>query len=396
MKHPPRIAVQMELSWGYDWHTGIYEGIQCYADERGWELSLDEFVARHGDSGARDDFPYDAVIGRIDSRLAELTDRWRIPTVNVWYASPARQSLPTVSLDPTAVGHMAAEHLLHRGYRRFALLSRHDNTHRAAANAFDDTVRQAGGECLIAAVDQEFDREADRYPLAMRTVSDWINAWQTPIGVLTLGTALGRFVVQMCTRHGVRVPQDAAIVCANDAECFCLRPRPTITQVIGGYEQIGRAAAQLLDEMLQQSPGNGGPSLPPRQILMPPVQIVSRESTDFCAIDDQVVAEAIAFIRSNAHRDIGQQDVARAVASSARTLQVRFSQVLERPIAATIRLIRIENARRELTQSERTIAAIARDSGFGTIGRMNRAFQAELGMTATAYRRQWKGSGATD
>jgi len=396
VKRPPRIAVQMELYWQYERHRETYAAIQDYADERGWDLVIDDFVARHGDSAERDDFPYDAVIGRIEPRLAELTSRWRIPTVNVWYSSPARQSVASVCVDPTALGHMVAEHLLQRGHRRFAVLGRQDVHNTNAAQAFDDAVRRAGCECLVEAVHHDFDESVDRYPTAMRTIAAWIDAWRPPVGVFTLGHALGRIVVQICRRQGVRVPQDAAIVCGIDEESHCLRPRPMLSSVTSGHKEIGHAAAQCLDEMLHHSPRSHTPAQPPPQILIPPLGIVTRESTDFFATHDQVVAEAVAFIKSNAHRDISPTDVARAVATSVRMLQMRFRRVVDRSIVATIRLARIEKAKRELVDGERKLTAIARDAGFGTTTRMAYAFQSELGMTPNAYRRQWRRLGQPD
>ncbi|MGE3316532.1 MAG: helix-turn-helix domain-containing protein, partial [Planctomycetaceae bacterium] len=90
----------------------------------------------------------------------------------------------------------------------------------------------------------------------------------------------------------------------------------------------------------------------------------------------------------NSHRRIGPDDVARAAGSETRTLQNRFRNFLGRPIASEIRRVRIERAKRELTQSKRPLSAIARDVGFGEAMRMYDVFRRELGVTPSAYRRQ--------
>lgn len=390
MKRPPRIAVQMDLQWPYKRHAEIYQGIQAYADEHGWTLVLDDFIARHGDDGERKHFPYDAVIGRIDARLAEQLARWGIPAVNVWRGSPAAPSLPGVFPDSTAVGQLAAEHLLSRGFKQFAVLPCLHPGEQEAAAAFDDAVRKAGCECVLDPVHNDFCQSVEKYTAAMRTIENWMNSWRPPIGVFIPSDAYARMVVQTCRLHGLRIPQDAAILCGDDEEAFALRPRPSITGINVGYHAIGKAAAALLDELLARPTHANEPPSPPRHIRMPPAGIVARESTDCLAIDDAVVAEAIAFIKSNANRDIGQQDVARAVAIEVRTLQARFRKVLDRPISATIRMVRIDKAREELVAGDRPLAAIARDAGFGTTTRMNNAFRVELGITPHAYRRQWR------
>ena len=105
-------------------------------------------------------------------------------------------------------------------------------------------------------------------------------------------------------------------------------------------------------------------------------------------MNDELVAAALVFIAANSHRRIGQNDVSRAVSAETRTLQNRFRKVLDRPIATVIRQVRIERAKRELVQSNRTLKQIARDVGFGEPVRMNEVFRRELGATPSQYRKQ--------
>jgi transcriptional regulator GlxA family with amidase domain len=116
--------------------------------------------------------------------------------------------------------------------------------------------------------------------------------------------------------------------------------------------------------------------------------VVVRESTDFFAVDDALVAAALEFIAAQSHLPIKMDDVARAVATEPRTLQRRFQKYLNRPIATEIRRVRIERAKRELVQTDRSITSISRDVGFGPPMRMYEVFCRELGVTPTQYRRQ--------
>lgn len=126
----------------------------------------------------------------------------------------------------------------------------------------------------------------------------------------------------------------------------------------------------------------------PRHILVPPQGVVARESTDFFAVEDELVAAALTFIASNSHRRIGQDEVARAVAADTRTLQRRFRKILNRSVVSTIRQVRLERAKRELSQGNRKLQEIARDVGFGTVMRMYNVFRRELGVTPSAYRKR--------
>ena len=122
-----------------------------------------------------------------------------------------------------------------------------------------------------------------------------------------------------------------------------------------------------------------------------PRGLVVRESTGFFASDDALITLALEFIAARSHLPIGPNDVARAVATGTRTLQRRFRERLGRPIASEIRRVRIERAKRELTESTRAMSEIARTVGFGHAMRMCEVFRREVGITPSEYRRQRQG-----
>jgi LacI family transcriptional regulator len=186
----------------------------------------------------------------------------------------------------------------------------------------------------------------------------------------------------MCRDRGWRVPDDVVIITGENEEAVCEYPRPSLTSVEFGHERVGYEAARLLDRLMD------GAAPPSDHLLLPPVGLVVRDSTDFYAVDDEVVAEALAFISSNSHRPIMADDVSKAVATETRTLQLRFRKHLGRPIATEVRRVRIERAKRELAQTKRSLAEISRAVGFGKGARMYRVFMRELGVSPSEYRKQ--------
>ena len=76
--------------------------------------------------------------------------------------------------------------------------------------------------------------------------------WQLPIGVSITDERAGRLVVQRCTRRGWRVPQDVAIVAGSNEEVLCENPRPSLTSIELGFDQIGYEAARLLDRLMDE------------------------------------------------------------------------------------------------------------------------------------------------
>jgi LacI family transcriptional regulator len=372
----------LDLRWPYKRHSEVFAGVQRYAEEYGWVSIIDEFA--HDTVGRkRESDRYDGVVARANHPLAWRAARAGVPVVNVWPSSPARHLLPGVFPDSTATGRLIAEHLLARGFRTFATLTSPKNVDNALEVAeFARLVREAGFDCASALIPQDPHRDLAHWRKTVRLIDRAMGGWAPPVGVYVGQEVSGRLVVQAGHRRGWRVPEDVAIVAGKNQEALCEQPRPSLTSVEIGYDRIGYAAAALLDRLMA---GHRPPDSPVR---LPPHGLVVRESTDFFAVDHPVVSAALAYISANSHRRIGPGDVAAAVGAETRTLQNYFRGAIQRPVAAEIRRVRIERAKRELTQSDRTLGAIAHDVGFGTIQRLYEVFRRELGVSPGEYRKQ--------
>lgn len=381
MSKQRRVAVKLSLNWPYKRHAAIFAGAQQYAQEHGWQSTVDEFVEdtliRSGES-----IPYDGVIARATSKLALRAAKLNIPVVNVWTTSPVWKRLPNVFADYAAVGTLRAEHLLSRGLCNFAALTSDENrADDLELEAFVKTLNEAGCSCSTTKISLNPDSSEQEWRKMERTIEVWMKKWEFPIGIYVAAETDGRIVAQICRNRGWRVPDDVAIITGRNEATLCEGLRPTLSSVELGYERIGYEAAKMLDGLMSGKPA------PTKPILIPPRGLVVRESTDFFAVKDELIAAALKFIATNCHREIGQDDVARAVASETSTLQRRFRKYLNRPIATEIRRVRIERAKRELAQGTRSMSQIARDVGFGDPMRMYEVFRREFGVTPTQYRR---------
>jgi len=374
----PQVAVMLDLGQGYARHTGIFAGIQAYAHEQGWELIIDDVADDTLPTRRTKRIPFDGVIARATQKLASRAAHLSIPVVNVWYGSPCRDEFPGVFRDHHAVGRMCAEHLLSRGNVRFASIATGAEAHLEACKSFRATVVDAGFPCLTKKVSSRTYRSRK----ARQTIADWLQEREFPLGLYVCADEIAHLVAQICRQLGYRVPEDVAIIGSANEIVFCEYCRPKLSSLDPGYEKIGRTAAKLLHRLME------GESRPTEFIMVPPLGIVVRQSTDFTAVADELVAAALSFIAANGHRSIGQSEVAQAVGAEVRTLQNRFRKHLGRPIATEIRRLRIERAKRELLYSEQPIAEIAKNAGFGTSAQMCQVFQRELGLSPSTYRKR--------
>ncbi len=382
-RKPYRVAVMLDLQWPYKRHASIFAGIQEYAEEKGWQTIIDEFAHNTLHETRRKDVPYDGVIARANLQLVEEASRKQVPLVNVWASSPARNKVIGVYPDSELVGRELAEHLLARGFRSFGTLTAYHNIeHTIEVNEFQRLVTDAGFPCISTLIPQNPWLDYSHWRTTEDEIERWLDQLTLPVGVYVGFEGCGRVVVQACHRRGWHVPTEVAIISGKNEETLCEHPRPSLTSIEIGYDRIGYEAAQLLDQMISKPKKKVG------SIRLPPQGLIVRESTDFFAVEDALVAAALRFISANCHRSIGPDEVAQAISCETRTLQNHFRKALDRPIATEIRRLRIERAKRELAQSKRPIEEIAHDTGFGSATRMGEVFQRELGLTPTEYRKQ--------
>ncbi|MDX1564226.1 MAG: substrate-binding domain-containing protein [Phycisphaeraceae bacterium] len=388
---PRRIALMLDLDHPYQRHLGIFAGTQRYAEQHHWECTIDEFVD-HTLSRHKGRPPYDGVIARTTTKLARLCRQKNIPLVNVWGNSPAAQSVQSVLPDTEAAGRMAADHLMSRGLRRFAtLVSRSSRLSYSSGRAFVEAIEEANHTCLMVRVPNTPSESLSNWQNAERSMSQWMDKWSLPIGVYVGGDSPSRLVAQVCRHRNWRVPEDVAIIAGSDEPLVCEYPPPSITSLKLGYDRIGFEAARQLEELMNQTKQQRSRrTTAPDPILVPPQGLAVRQSTDFYAAEDPQVAAALRFIGENCHKPIDVEQVAQTVATSGRTLQKRFRKSIGRTVAGEIRRVRIDRVKRELAESNRTLADIAADVGFRNPQRLCNVFQREVGISPGNYRKQWK------
>ena len=377
-----RVAMAVELSWPYKRHHDVFAGSHRYAQEQGgWKFILDEYpeLTLEADLSKPS---YDGIIGRATPRLAAAARAAGIPLVNVWNNSPVTD-VPLVVPDFKAVGRLAAEHLLARGFEHFAFLGRkREKGSKEQLSGFRAVLKTEGFSCPALMVPAPYSATPSNWRKFIERLDEWMGAWSSPTGVNTSYDLLARHVACACERSGLHVPQDVALVGTHNEAVICLHPEPSLTSIDLGYEQVGYHAAGLLNDMME------GSAAPEEPIRIPPVGIMPRRSTDSLAVDDDMVASAMRFITEHSHEPIRVGHVAQNVGVARRMLERRFSKRLGRSIAHEIARLRVERAKRKLIETKASIKSIATEFGFADSLQMAVVFNRLEGMSPSVYRRK--------
>jgi LacI family transcriptional regulator len=122
-------------------------------------------------------------------------------------------------------------------------------------------------------------------------------------------------------------------------------------------------------------------------LLLKPVGVVARRSSDILAIEDDDVASAVRFIRDHGHTPLHVRDILAHAPVSRRSLERRFRGALRRSMLDEIRRVHFDLASRLLTETEFPVPTVAESSGFTEAKQLWLVFRLVLRQTPTEYRR---------
>lgn len=372
---PPR-QQRVLLMLGYYEHR-MHLGVARYARQANWVL--DTTMAHYG--RLPDCSRCDGVLALVlpDRReLARTLRKLRVPIVDL-AADVAEIAAARVLLDNAAIGRMAAEHLLARGFRNLAFCKCTDYT--------DVREREKGFAAALAAAGLDYHR-LDWFTAAKRRPSPDLITWLAqrlrelpkPLGVLAQSDHRAVKILNACEQAGLAVPEQVAVVGVDNDEYTCEFAPAPITSVDSNREEYAYRGAQLLDRLMHGEP-------PPREPLrVPPRALVVRRSSDILAIEHAEAAKALSFIWGHFREQIGVDDVVAATATSRCSLYRAFESCLGRTIRAEIESKRIEAARKLLATTDDKVSHIARQCGFGSGEQFCRAFVRALGVAPREFR----------
>jgi len=382
-----RIRIGLVFDRSLDYCRGVLRGIKRFAAARPrWTFAVIAPEAQELENLARLR-PAGLIAHVFSNHLAAVLKGWRKPIINVSGVLP-RLRIPTVRPDDAAIGRVVAHHFLERGFQHFAFVGNPTFAYSVKQEAaFCQAVKSAGYDAARC-----YDRSERSFHPHGRLwafdahVRSWLQSLPTPIGIFASNDLWGVQLTEACHEVALRVPEDVAVVGVDNDSLMCELSRPSLSSVAIPSEQVGYEAAASLDRLL------AGTRAPKALRLLPPLGIVTRQSSDILAVTDQDVASAIRFVRERAHTAISVNDVLREVPVGRRSLERRFHRVLQRGVSQEIRRVHLERAKSLLATTRLPIAVVAEQAGFTENKHLSVVFRKEFGLSPTAYRRQVQGA----
>lgn len=386
MRKPQNILIGVPADTEFG--RGVIQGVVRFSATTNWVLSNDLRTLDGSDAGAAstdenaDWSPRECggIIAAIESPAqARYFESLNVPIISVSSALND-PNLPSVACDDRIIGSLAAGHFLERRMRNFGfvgLAGRADAELRLAG--FSERLAVDG---LTKVSSYEASRTLDA--AGFQKLGEWLDSLPKPAGIFAMDDSLGRFVIDACRAHSIRVPSSVAVLgCGNDP-VICGLASPALSSVALPAEKVGFDAAELLSLVIAHK-------RPVEKHRMVQVSsVIPRASTDNVSVRDPDVANALRFILAHAGEWIGVRELLLALPVQRRSLERKFRKALGRSPLEEIRRVRVDLAKQLLSSTDLAMPIVARRSGFSEAKQLSQVFRSLVGMTPTSYRARFR------
>ncbi len=374
-----RKHIMLLLEW-YDYR--IHRGVAQIARECGWQLNCPKDPVTN--EGYLKDWKGDGCIALLQCReTLEYFRTHQIPLVDLGLGEHGLP-IPRIVTDNREIGRMAAEHFRDHGYREvFALGPGNIPMYKERFDALKEFMEEDGGsatalqtaETMQPDVMRELTRIARQRAHRLEELS---------IGFFAYQDNMAAEMISMCLQNELRVPENIAVLGVDNDDLINSGLTVSLSSIDSDQEGLGRQAAQLLREMLDN------PSYQPNDTIIrhPPKDVVVRKSTDCYAVRNPLVSEALHWIQNNFHTGIQAVDVADAMGVTQQGLQKAFSANYSRSPGQEIRYQRIQTVAHLLNSTNARLEDIAENCGFTSVDTLISNFRREFSTTPGKYRKQ--------
>lgn len=212
-------------------------------------------------------------------------------------------------------------------------------------------------------------------------LKDWLRSLPRPCGILAANDEMGEWVIAAANDLKLAIPEDIAVVGIDNDEALCECTRPPLASISPDFEESGRLAVLLLARRIRCS------RMKPVVELFGNAPFVRRASARVFVCRDYSVAKAVEYIRLHAKDGIDVDDVARAMNTGRRTAEDRFRRFAGHSIRDELAVVRLELARRLLSDPRIALDEVAHGCGYSDVCVFRRFFKRRTGYTPWEWRK---------
>lgn len=363
----------------------VIEGIGHYlqTSKVDWDIYLEEdFLTRLENIS---DWAGDGIIADFDDiDIKNALAHVNVPVIGVGGSYQDIKDYPSgpyVATDNLAVVDAAYSHLKQKGLEQFAFYGLpQDDKHawsEERLKAIKSLTKQDGYSCHTY---RGYNTSPDTWHYSMNRLADWIQNLPKPIGIIAVSDSRARHLLQACDHLGVAVPDQISIVGIDNDDIARFLSRISLSSVTQGCFEMGYKAAKFLHRKLD------GLEAKNNIVKVPPSGVAERQSSDYKALKDPHVIQAMQFIRQNACRGIKVDQVTDYVGISRSNLETRFVAERGHSIHTELHNEKLNRACKMLKETQVPTKEVATICGYPSLQYMYAIFKKHYELTPTQFR----------
>ncbi|MBD2814441.1 XylR family transcriptional regulator [Xenorhabdus sp. Flor] len=379
-----RIVLLFNANKVYD--RQVVEGVGEYlqASQCNWDVFIEEDFRTRIDN--INNWVCDGIIADFDDPvIATHLIQSKLSVIGVGGSYHEEHRYPPVhyiATDNYELVRQAFLHLKQKGLKHFAFYGLPTKTYSHWSNEREHAFRQlVTNEKYSGIIYNGMDITQENWYHAQNRLSDWIHTLPPQTGIIAVTDARARHLLQVCENLNINVPEEISIIGIDDEDMIRYLSRIALSSVVQGSRQMGYLSAKLLHQLLE-----GHPIKKLQRILVPPVKIVERRSSDFHSFNDPTVIQAMHFIYYNACKGIKTEQVLDAVNMSRSNLEQRFKKEIGKTIHSVIYEEKIKRAQNLLMTTSLSVHEISVMCGYPSLQYFYSIFKKEYGMTPKEFR----------
>lgn len=378
-----KVALIFNANKAYD--RGVICGIGEYfqSSHCDWELYIEEDFSSNNREIFADN--YDGIIADFDNpgMMAKLkhTHAVIIGLGSSYLNECEYPRIPYVATDNQQLVAAALTHLQKKGLEYFAFYGFPEGDlwrwSKVRERAFLNYLEKEQLNGSVYAGFEPFEKNWNQIASGLET---WLRQLPKPVGILVATDARARHLLMVCEHIGIMVPEQVAVIGIDNEELTRYLSRVSLSSVEQGTKSMGYEAAKMMHQLLS------GNRTYPSRIIVPPVTVHARESSDYRSLKDPLVMQAMSFIRSHACHGIKVEDVLIHLGVSRTNIESKFKQETGQTIHQEIFDFKLAKAKKLLIETHFDIKNIAEQCGYPSIQYLYAIFKRIFKMTPLQYR----------
>jgi LacI family transcriptional regulator len=214
--------------------------------------------------------------------------------------------------------------------------------------------------------------------VASEALNTWLRNLASGTALLCCHDAAACKVSRACAQLGIVIPQQLAIMGIDNDEVLCELSHPTLSSIPLNVQELGVQAALMLEKLWLEAS--------PKELLLPPLALELRQSTNIIHCQDRKMEMAMMHIRRCSCSGLNVSELLDHVHLSRRSLEQRFKKAFGLSPLQAITQVKIDKAKELLKDHRLPSQDIAQQCGYRSLGCFYTAFKRETGCAPLVYR----------